>query len=142
MWQSIWFVAASLDRLFVVIWSFFHQLLFILKCQDLVLKVIYWISDIEDVKSPMSNYESHWHILVFSDHWKTTSNLNSPYGKMFDFVSFPLFGFTLVIKMRNFDFECHWNNLTFLIKTNYLRFDMSCQTVSSLSFVAWAQFWQ
>ena len=23
----------------------------------------------------------------------------------FDFISFPLFGFTLVIKLRNFDFE-------------------------------------
>ena len=27
--------------------------------------------------------------------------------KMSDFVSFPLFGFTLVIKLRNFDFESH-----------------------------------
>ena len=31
------------------------------------------------------------------------SNLNISYGKMSDFVSFPLFGFTLVIKVRNFD---------------------------------------
>ena len=27
--------------------------------------------------------------------------------KISDFVSFPLFGFTLVIKKRNFDFESH-----------------------------------
>ena len=27
--------------------------------------------------------------------------------KMYDFVSFPLFGFTLVIKPRNCDFESH-----------------------------------
>ena len=27
---------------------------------------------------------------------------------MFDFVSFPLLGFTLVIKLRNFDFESHF----------------------------------
>ena len=27
------------------------------------------------------------------------------HGKMSDFVSFPLFGFTLVIKLRNFNFE-------------------------------------
>ena len=27
--------------------------------------------------------------------------------KMSDFVSFPFFGFTLVIKVRNFDFEGH-----------------------------------
>ena len=35
------------------------------------------------------------------------SNLNMSYGKMPDFVLFPLFGFTLVIKQRNFDFESH-----------------------------------
>ena len=35
------------------------------------------------------------------------SDLNMPYGKMSDFVSFPLFGFTLVIKLRNFDFKDH-----------------------------------
>ena len=28
--------------------------------------------------------------------------MNMPHGKMSDFVSFPLFGFTLVIKLRNF----------------------------------------
>ena len=32
-----------------------------------------------------------------------TSDLNMSYGKISaDFVSFPLFGFTLVIKLRNF----------------------------------------
>ena len=30
-------------------------------------------------------------------------DLNVFYGKMSDFVSFPLFGFTLVIKLRNFE---------------------------------------
>ena len=30
-----------------------------------------------------------------------------PHAKMYDFVSFPLFGFTLVIKLRNFDFKIH-----------------------------------
>ena len=29
------------------------------------------------------------------------------HGKMSDFTSFPLFGFRLVIKLRNFDFEGH-----------------------------------
>ena len=29
------------------------------------------------------------------------------YGKMSDFVSFSLFVFTLVMKLRNFDFEGH-----------------------------------
>ena len=35
------------------------------------------------------------------------SDLNMSYGKMSDFVSFPLFGFTLAIKLRNFNFEGH-----------------------------------
>ena len=33
------------------------------------------------------------------------SDLNMSHGKMFDFVSFPLFRFTLAMKLRNFDFE-------------------------------------
>ena len=35
------------------------------------------------------------------------SDLNMSHGKMTDFVSSPLFEFTLVIKLRNFDFESH-----------------------------------
>ena len=35
------------------------------------------------------------------------SDLNMPPGKMSGFVSFPLFGVSLVIKLRNFDFEGH-----------------------------------
>ena len=33
------------------------------------------------------------------------SGLNMTHGKMFDFVSFPLLGFTLVIKLRYSDLE-------------------------------------
>ena len=40
-------------------------------------------------------------------------DLTMSYGKMSDFVSFPSFRFTLVIKLRNFDFESHWNTLIF-----------------------------
>ena len=35
------------------------------------------------------------------------SNLNMLHRKDFDFVSFSLFGFALVIKLRNFGFESH-----------------------------------
>ena len=35
------------------------------------------------------------------------SDLNMSVGKMSDLVLFPLFGFTLVTKLRNFDFEGH-----------------------------------
>ena len=34
-------------------------------------------------------------------------DLNMSHEKMSDFALFPLFGFTLVIKLRNFDFESH-----------------------------------
>ena len=44
------------------------------------------------------------------------SDLNMSLGKMFDFVSFLLFGFTLVIYLRNFDFENHSNTLIFFEK--------------------------
>ena len=47
---------------------------------------------------------------------KMVSDLNMSHGKMFDFVSFPLFGFTLVIKLRNSEFESHWNILIYFDK--------------------------
>ena len=44
------------------------------------------------------------------------SDLNISHGKMSDFVSFPLFGLTLVIKLINFDFQSHWSTLIFFDK--------------------------
>ena len=54
------------------------------------------------------------------------------HGKMSDFVSFSLFGFTLVIKLRNFDFEGHENALMFFDKKMMSDLILSCQTVSDL----------
>ena len=55
------------------------------------------------------------------------------HGKMSDFVSFPLFGFTLVIKLRSFDFESYWNVLIFFLeKIMVSDLIMSCQAVSDL----------
>ena len=51
------------------------------------------------------------------------SDLNMFHGKMSDFVSFPLLGFTLVIKLINYDFESHGNILIFFDKKNDGRFD-------------------
>ena len=54
------------------------------------------------------------------------SDLNISNGKMSDFVSFPLFGFTLVIKLRNFDFEDHQNTVILSDKnmiSDLIRFD-------------------
>ena len=44
------------------------------------------------------------------------SDLNMSHGKMSDFVSFPFFGFTIVIKLRNSDFESHGNTFIFFDK--------------------------
>ena len=35
------------------------------------------------------------------------SDLNMSYENMSDFVSFPMLGFALMIKLRSFDFEVH-----------------------------------
>ena len=65
-----------------------------------------------------------------------TSDLNTPHGIMSDFVSFTLSGFTLVIKLRNFDFESHSNTLIFfdpkkcLVKQCLIWFKLRC--VSSI----------
>ena len=42
---------------------------------------------------------------------------------MSDFVSFPLLGLTLVVKLRNFGFEGSSNALIFFDTKNYVRFD-------------------
>ena len=59
-------------------------------------------------------------------------DLNMFPGRMSDFVSFPLSGFTLVVKLRNFEFESHCNTLIFLDKKTMPDLNMSCQTMSDL----------
>ena len=54
-----------------------------------------------------ASYKSQWNILAFSEQWKMTSDLNISHKKISDFVWFPRIGFTLVLKLRNFDFESH-----------------------------------
>ena len=51
------------------------------------------------------------------------SDLNMPHGKMSDFALFSLFGLTLVIRLRNCNFENHWNTLMFLDKKSDVRFE-------------------
>ena len=75
-----------------------------------------------------ANYKSHWSNLVFYNQWKIKSDLNISHRKMSGFVSFLLFGFTLVIKLRNFenhwtkkgsnDFKIYWNTI---LKILYLK---------------------
>ena len=47
------------------------------------------------------------------------SDLNMSYGKMFDFVSFPFCGFTVVIKLKNFHLKNHQNTLIFFDKKRH-----------------------
>ena len=55
------------------------------------------------------------------------SDLNMPHGKMSDF------GFALVIKLRNVDFERHWNTLIyFFLNKSDVNLNVSCQTMSDL----------
>ena len=51
---------------------------------------------------------------------------------MADSVSFPLFRFTLVIKLRSFDFKSHQNTSIFFDKKVMSDLIMSCQSVSGL----------
>ena len=48
------------------------------------------------------------------------SDLRMSHGKMSDFVWIALFGFTLVMKLRNFDSESCWNTLIFFDKKGIL----------------------
>ena len=67
------------------------------------------------------------------------SDLDMSYGKMSDFVSFPSFGFPLVIKLRNFDFESHWNSLIFLGKKD-IASDLSMSYGKMSDFVSFPLF--
>ena len=64
------------------------------------------------------------------------SDLNMFYGKMPDFVLFPCFSFTLVIKLRNFDFKSHYNTLIFSGKKIMSVLIMFCQTMSDLVYAS------
>ena len=68
------------------------------------------------------NYKSYWNILVFCNQWKMMSDLNVTHGKMYDFVSLPFFGFTLVRKLRNFGFQRLsklWRHIKYLQYLSY-----------------------
>ena len=54
---------------------------------------------------------------------------------MSDFVSFPLFGFNVVIKLRNVDFESHWNTLIFFDKKDIVS-DLSLSRGKMSDFVS------
>ena len=67
------------------------------------------------IKLKDANIESHSNILVFCDQWILMLDLNLSRGEMSDFVSFPLFGFTLAIKLRNFDLNAFCQTVSDLV---------------------------
>ena len=73
-----------------------------------------------------------------------TSDLNMFHRKISNFVTFPLFGFTLVIKLRYFDFKSRWNTVMFFDKKKDVRFEyvLSSSVWFGLSFVVWLGFWE
>ena len=57
------------------------------------------------------NYKSYWNILVFCDQWKMMSDVSMSDGKTCHLALSLLFGFPLVITLRNSVPESHWNTL-------------------------------
>ena len=47
-----------------------------------------------------TDFESHWNALIFFDKKDMMSDLNISHENIYDFTSFPLLGFTLVINWR------------------------------------------
>ena len=69
-------------------------------------------------KLPITKVFFKRNFLVFYDQLQIISNLNMSHWNMSNFVLLWLFEFTLFIKLRNFDFESHWNTLIFLNTLN------------------------
>ena len=58
------------------------------------------------------------------------SDLSILCGKMLHLVSLPLFGFILIIKLRNFNFKSHWHtSKVFWSKTSTSDLNMSCHWI-------------
>ena len=93
------------------IMSDFHFL-----CLILFTFVLTFAMKLED-----NNYKSHWKNSAFWVQWKMMPDLNMLQEKMSDFVSFSLFGFNLVMKLKNLGFENHWNIVIFLLKNIVLQ---------------------
>ena len=70
------------------------------------------------------------------------SDLNMSHGKMPVSVSFPLFGFTLVIKLRNSNSESHSNTLVYIdkkkryaVRFEYVPWKKACFCFISIAWV-------
>ena len=86
-------------------------------------------------KTEIFDFESHWNIFVFFDKKHIVSDLNISHRKASDFVSLPLFGFTILIKLTNFDSENCSNALVHFNKKDILS-DLNTQNGKLSDFVS------
>ena len=80
----------------------------------------------------MSVKKSHWNMFSILRPMENDVRFEYDPWKMPDCVSFPLFEFTLVIKLRNYEFESHLNTIMFLT-IKYM--------TSNFQYVSWKSFW-
>ena len=67
-------------------------------------------------------------------------NFIMSHEEMSDFASFPLLGFTLVIKLRHFDFEGHWNTLTLYSQKKHMVSDLNMSLKKMTGFFSFPLF--
>ena len=104
--------------------------------------VWFWVISVDWVHSSHKTEKAwFWKLWKFFNIiWQKkyiTLDLNVSHGKMANFVSFLLFGLTLVIKLGNFDFKCYRNTLILFDqkpkkKKKILDLIVPCQPVSDL----------
>ena len=70
---------------------------------------------------------------------KKMSDSKMSHGKMSDIALSPLLGLNLVIKLRNFDFESHWNTLIFFDKKDMVS-DLNMSDRKMFNFVSFLLF--
>ena len=69
------------------------------------------------------------------------TDLDMHYGKKIDFISFPLCGLNLVIKLRNFGFGSNWRDFNIFWSKTDFRFEyfLSNSVWFGLSFIVWVE---
>ena len=66
-----------------------------------------------------TDFESHWNALIFFDKKDMMSDLNISHENIYDFTSFPLLGFTLVINWRFSNLKVTVNSLSDLVYVSF-----------------------
>ena len=85
-----------------------------------------------------------WVSLKYFDKKEMATDLDMHYGKIIDFISLPLCGLNLVIKLRNLGFGSNWRDFNIFWSKTDFRFEyfLSNSVWFGLSFVVWVGLWQ